>query len=300
MDHRQESILLIAFILEAIKRNAWLKLLAFGFAILLYLAAKTPSTITIEREWTLKPILVGLRTGMASPMILSEIPVRFHGTERVLADAKSMIRVEVDARKATIGRNRLQVKINIPKSLEREISYEMAPSVVILLSRSAKKRLPIQSVDPSDPAEYMSVEGATELVDKCTSIRRVAETTKGVSSEFEVLDVQGEVVEPVAVLPLPGSSKSLVLQQSKVVVTSCSFIGIPTGTAKIVDYKIVPSTVIAKAPADILAGLSRVNIRIDAEKLTKTTTIKQAFAAPPGVTFPNGTMVSVTIYVSDK
>lgn len=291
---------MIAFILDAIKRNAWLKLLAFGFAILLYLAAKTPSTITVEREWTLKPVLVGLRTGMASPMILTEIPVRFRGTERVLADVKSTIRLEVDARSATIGRNRLQVKINIPKSLESEISYEVPPSAVILLSRSAKKRLPIQSVDPSDPAEYMSVEGATELVDKCTSIRRVAETTKGVSTEFEVLDAQGEVVEPVAIVPLPDSRKSLAVQQSKVIVTSCSFIGNPKGTAKIVDYKIVPSTVIAKAPADILGSLSHVSITIDAEKITETTTIKQAFVAPTGVTFPNGTMVSVTIYVSGK
>ncbi|MFN7829879.1 MAG: hypothetical protein ACK5NX_01620, partial [Armatimonadota bacterium] len=193
---------MIAFLIEAIKRNAWLKLLAAGFTVLLYLAAKTPGTQPVERDLSIRPVLTGIRTGLASPMLLPEVVIHLRGSERVIADLKSSLRIEADGRRATAGRNRIPLIVTLPPELNSEVTVDAPPTLVVLLSASAKKKLAIQSVDSSDIVEYMFVEGARELVDKSITIRRSALSLQSGTPSYEVLDADGEVVEPLTVLPI--------------------------------------------------------------------------------------------------
>lgn len=274
---------MIAFLIEAIKRNAWLKLLAAGFTVLLYLAAKTPGTQPVDRDLSIRPVLTGIRTGLASPMVLPEVVIHLRGSERVIADLKSSLRIEADGRRATAGRNRIPLIVTLPPELTSEITVDAPPTLIVLLSTSAKKKLPIQSVDSSDIIEYMFVEGARELVDKSVSIRRSALSVQGGSPSYEVLDADGEVVEPLTVLPLPVPGKPTTGLQTKTVVVSCDFTGVANSTAKVTGYSVSPSTLKLRGTADALAELENITLDISLDGITKSTTVRKQVRLPSGI-----------------
>jgi len=293
---------MIAFLLEAIKRNAWFKLLAAGFTVLLYLAAKTPGTQPVERDLSIRPVLTGIRTGLASPMVLPEVVIHLRGSERVIADLKSSLRLEADGRRAMAGRNRIPLIVSLPPELTSEVTVDAPPSLVVLLSASAKKKLPIQSVDSSDLIEYMIVEGARELVDKSVSIRRRALSLQGGSPGYEVLDSDGEVVDPLNVLPIPVPGKSSVDLQTKTVVVSCNLIGTPGNLATVSRCSAAPSTLQLRGTADALADLQNVTVDVPLPGITKSTTIRKRVRLPDGVTssFAGEPVVDVTITVREN
>jgi YbbR domain-containing protein len=274
---------MIAFLIEAIKRNAWLKLLAAGFTVLLYLAAKTPGTQPVDRDLSIRPVLTGIRTGLASPMVLPEVVIHLRGSERVIADLKSSLRIEADGRRATAGRNRIPLIVTLPPELTSEITVDAPPTLIVLLSTSAKKKLPIQSVDSSDIIEYMFVEGARELVDKSVSIRRSALSVQGGSPSYEVLDADGEVVEPLTVLPLPVPGKPTTGLQTKTVVVSCEFTGVANSTATVSGYSVSPSTLKLRGTADALADLENITLDISLDGITKSTTVRKQVRLPSGI-----------------
>lgn len=274
---------MIAFLIEAIKRNAWLKLLAAGFTVLLYLAAKTPGTQPVDRDLSIRPVLTGIRTGLASPMVLPEVVIHLRGSERVIADLKSSLRIEADGRRATAGRNRIPLIVTLPPELTSEITVDAPPTLIVLLSTSAKKKLPIQSVDSSDIIEYMFVEGARELVDKSVSIRRSALSVQGGSPSYEVLDADGEVVEPLTVLPLPVPGKPTTGLQTKTVVVSCDFTGVANSTATVTGYSVSPSTLKLRGTADALAELENITLDISLDGITKSTTVRKQVRLPSGI-----------------
>lgn len=274
---------MIAFLIEAIKRNAWLKLLAAGFTVLLYLAAKTPGTQPVDRDLSIRPVLTGIRTGLASPMVLPEVVIHLRGSERVIADLKSSLRIEADGRRATAGRNRIPLIVTLPPELTSEITVDAPPTLIVLLSTSAKKKLPIQSVDSSDIIEYMFVEGARELVDKSVSIRRSALSVQGGSPSYEVLDADGEVVEPLTVLPLPVPGKPTTGLQTKTVVVSCEFTGVANSTATVTGYSVSPSTLRLRGTADALAELENITLDISLDGITKSTTVRKQVRLPSGI-----------------
>ena len=274
---------MIAFLIEAIKRNAWLKLLAAGFTVLLYLAAKTPGTQPVDRDLSIRPVLTGIRTGLASPMVLPEVVIHLRGSERVIADLKSSLRIEADGRRATAGRNRIPLIVTLPPELTSEITVDAPPTLIVLLSTSAKKKLPIQSVDSSDIIEYMFVEGARELVDKSVSIRRSALSVQGGSPSYEVLDADGEVVEPLTVLPLPVPGKPTTGLQTKTVVVSCDFTGVANSTATVSGYSVSPSTLKLRGTADALAELENITLDISLDGITKSTTVRKQVRLPSGI-----------------
>lgn len=274
---------MIAFLIEAIKRNAWLKLLAAGFTVLLYLAAKTPGTQPVDRDLSIRPVLTGIRTGLASPMVLPEVVIHLRGSERVIADLKSSLRIEADGRRATAGRNRIPLIVTLPPELTSEITVDAPPTLIVLLSTSAKKKLPIQSVDSSDIIEYMFVEGARELVDKSVSIRRSALSVQGGSPSYEVLDADGEVVEPLTVLPLPVPGKPTTGLQTKTVVVSCEFTGVANSTATVTGYSVSPSTLKLRGTADALAELENITLDISLDGITKSTTVRKQVRLPSGI-----------------
>jgi YbbR domain-containing protein len=275
---------MIAFLIEAIKRNAWLKLLAAGFTILLYLAAKTPGTQPVERDLSIRPVLTGIRTGLASPMVLPEVVIHLRGSERVIADLKSSLRLEADGRRATAGRNRIPLIVKLPPELTSEITVDAPPTLIVLLSTSAKKKLPIQSVDSSDIIEYMFVEGARELVDKSVSIRRSARLLQDGSPSYEVLDADGEVVEPLTVLPLPVPGKPTAGLQTKTVVVSCQFTGKTQPGVVLNGYSVDPPTIQLRGTAETLADVGNVSIDIRLDDINKSTTLRKQVRLPNGVT----------------
>jgi YbbR domain-containing protein len=274
---------MIAFLIEAIKRNAWLKLLAAGFTVLLYLAAKTPGTQPVDRDLSIRPVLTGIRTGLASPMVLPEVVIHLRGSERVIADLKSSLRIEADGRRATAGRNRIPLIVSLPPELTSEITVDAPPTLIVLLSTSAKKKLPIQSVDSSDIIEYMFIEGARELVEKSVSIRRSALSVQGGSPSYEVLDADGEVVEPLTVLPLPVPGKPVAGLQTKSVVVSCEFIDDPNNKVTVTKYSVAPSTLKLRGTADALAELENITLDIPLGGITKSTTVRKQVRLPNGV-----------------
>ena len=273
---------MIAFLIEAIKRNAWLKLLAAGFTVLLYLAAKTPGTQPVERDLSIRPVLTGIRTGLASPMLLPEVVIHLRGSERVIADLKSSLRIEADGRRATAGRNRIPLIVTLPPELNSEVTVDAPPTLVVLLSASAKKKLAIQSVDSSDIVEYMFVEGARELVDKSITIRRSALSLQSGTPSYEVLDADGEVVEPLTVLPIPDSKAAAGLQ-TKMVVVSCNFSGTPDNGAKVVGYAVTPSTLKLRGTAEALAAIENISIDVPLDGIKQSTTVRKQLALPTGI-----------------
>ena len=273
---------MIAFLIEAIKRNAWLKLLAAGFTVLLYLAAKTPGTQPVERDLSIRPVLTGIRTGLASPMLLPEVVIHLRGSERVIADLKSSLRIEADGRRATAGRNRIPLIVTLPPELNSEVTVDAPPTLVVLLSASAKKKLAIQSVDSSDIVEYMFVEGARELVDKSITIRRSALSLQSGSPSYEVLDADGEVVEPLTVLPIPDSKAAAGLQ-TKMVVVSCNFYGAPDSGAKVVGYAVTPSTLKLRGTAEALAAIENISVDVPLDGIKQSTTVRKQLALPTGI-----------------
>lgn len=273
---------MIAFLIDAIKRNAWLKLLAAGFTVLLYLAAKTPGTQPVERDLSIRPVLTGIRTGLASPMVLPEVVIHLRGSERVISDLKSSLRLEADGRKATAGRNRIPLIVTLPPELNSEVTVDAPPTLVVLLSTSAKKKLPIQSVDSSDMVEYMFIEGARELVDKSTTIRRSALSLQGGSPTYEVLDADGEVVEPLTVIPIPDAKSTLGLQ-TKSVVISCEFSGSTPNGASVIGYVVTPPTLQLRGSADALAKLENIPLVLPLGGVTQSTTIRKQIALPSGI-----------------
>lgn len=273
---------MIAFLIEAIKRNAWLKLLAAGFTVLLYLAAKTPGTQPVERDLSIRPVLTGIRTGLASPMLLPEVVIHLRGSERVIADLKSSLRIEADGRRATAGRNRIPLIVTLPPELNSEVTVDAPPTLVVLLSASAKKKLAIQSVDSSDIVEYMFVEGARELVDKSITIRRSALSLQSGTPRYEVLDADGEVVEPLTVLPIPDSKAAAGLQ-TKTVVVSCNFSGAPDNGAKVVGYAVTPSTLKLRGTAEALAAIENVSVDVPLDGIEQSTTVRKQLILPNGI-----------------
>ena len=293
---------MIAFLLEAIKRNAWFKLLAAGFTVLLYLAAKTPGTQPVERDLSIRPVLTGIRTGLASPMVLPEVVIHLRGSERVIADLKSSLRLEADGRRAMAGRNRIPLIVSLPPELTSEVTVDAPPSLVVLLSASAKKKLPIQSVDSSDLVEYMMVEGARELVDKSVSIRRRALSLQGGSPGYEVLDSDGEVVDPLNVLPLPLSGKSTAGLQTKTVVVSCNITGTTGNLVTVSGYSVTPSTLQLRGTAEALADLQNITLDLPVDGITKSTIVRKHVRLPSGITskFTGDPVVDVTINVREN
>ncbi|MFM7187966.1 MAG: CdaR family protein [Armatimonadota bacterium] len=288
---------MIAFLIEAIKRNAWLKLLAAGFTVLLYLAAKTPGTQPVERDLLVRPVLTGIRTGLASPMVLPEVVIHLRGSERVLADLKSSLRLEADGRRATAGRNRIPLVVTLPPELKSEVTVDAPPTLVVLISASAKKKLAIQSVDSSDIVEYMFVEGAKELVDKSITIRRSALSLQSGSPQYEVLDADGEVVEPLTVLPIPDSKVGAGLQ-SKLVVVSCTFSGSPEAGAKVVGYTVSPPTIKLRGTADALATLENIPVEIQLAGIQRSTVIRKQLALPNGIVAESGASPAVDVRIN--
>lgn len=288
---------MIAFLIEAIKRNAWLKLLAAGFTVLLYLAAKTPGTQPVERDLSIRPVLTGIRTGLASPMLLPEVVIHLRGSERVIADLKSSLRIEADGRRATAGRNRIPLIVTLPPELNSEVTVDAPPTLVVLLSASAKKKLAIQSVDSSDIVEYMFVEGARELVDKSITIRRSALSLQSGTPSYEVLDADGEVVEPLTVLPIPDSKAAAGLQ-TKTVVVSCNFIGTPDNGAKVVGYAVTPSTLKLRGTAEALAAIENVSIDVPLDGIKQSTTVRKQLALPTGIVAVSAASRAVDIRIN--
>ena len=288
---------MIAFLIEAIKRNAWLKLLAAGFTVLLYLAAKTPGTQPVERDLSIRPVLTGIRTGLASPMLLPEVVIHLRGSERVIADLKSSLRIEADGRRATAGRNRIPLIVTLPPELNNEVTVDAPPTLVVLLSASAKKKLAIQSVDSSDIVEYMFVEGARELVDKSITIRRSALSLQSGTPSYEVLDAEGEVVEPLTVLPIPDSKAAAGLQ-TKTVVVSCNFTGTPENGAKVVGYAVIPSTLKLRGTAEALAAIENVSIDIPLNGINRSTTVRKQLALPTGIVAVSAASQTVDVRIN--
>ena len=272
---------MITFLIEAIKRNAWLKLLAAGFTVLLYLAAKTPGTQPVERDLSIRPVLTGIRTGLASPMVLPDVVLHLRGSERVIADLKSSLRLEADGRRALEGRNRIPLIVTLPPQLNNEVTVDAPPSLVVFLSKSAKKKLPIQSVDSSDIIEYMFIEGARELVDKSVSIRRRALSLQGGTPSYEVLDADGEVVEPLTVLPLPAKLSAGI--QTKTVVVSCEFTGEVDPGVTLDGYQVRPQTLKLSGTADALADIQNVAVDVPLTGISKSITIHKQVRLPAGV-----------------
>jgi hypothetical protein len=186
--------------------------------------------------------------------------------------------------------------------LTSEVTVDAPPSLVVLLSASAKKKLPIQSVDSSDLIEYMIVEGARELVDKSVSIRRRALSLQGGSPGYEVLDSDGEVVDPLNVLPIPVPGKSTVGLQTKTVVVSCNLIGTPGNLVTVTGYSAAPSTLQLRGTADALAVLQNVTVDVPMTGITKSTTIRKRVRLPDGITsnFTGEPVVDVTITVREN
>lgn len=285
---------MIAFLVDAIKRNAWLKLLAAGFTVLLYLAAKTPGTQPVERDLSIRPVLTGIRTGLASPMVLPEVVIHLRGSERVIADLKSSLRLEADGRRATAGRNRIPLIVTFPPELNNEVTVDAPPTLVVLLSASAKKKLAIQSVDSSDMIEYMFVEGAKELVDKSITIRRSALSLQSGAPRYEVLDADGEVVEPLTVLPIPDSKPAAGLQ-SKVVVVSCNLSGAPRDGAQLEGYVVTPSTVKLVGTAEALSAIQNVTVDVPLDGIGKSTTVQRQVKPPVGTSIASGASMIVGV-----
>ena len=235
-------------------------------------------------------------------MVLPEVVIHLRGSERVIADLKSSLRLEADGRRAMAGRNRIPLIVSLPPELTSEVTVDAPPSLVVLLSASAKKKLPIQSVDSSDLIEYMIVEGARELVDKSVSIRRRALSLQGGSPGYEVLDSDGEVVDPLNVLPIPVPGKSTVGLQTKTVVVSCNLIRTQGNLVTVTGYSAVPSTLQLRGTADALANLQNVTVDVPMTGITKSTTIRKRVRLPDGITsnFTGEPVVDVTITVREN
>jgi YbbR domain-containing protein len=117
-----------------------------------------------------------------------------------------------------------------------------------------------------------------------------------------VLDSDGEVVDPLNVLPLPLSGKSTIGLQTKTVVVSCNIIGTPGNLVTATAYSAAPSTLQLRGTAEALADLQNVTLDIPLSGISKSTTIRKRVRLPEGITstFAGDPVVDVTITVREN
>ncbi|QIK69348.1 hypothetical protein G7062_03135 [Erysipelothrix sp. HDW6C] len=300
------------------------KLVAFGVALLVYIAFNQTSVATPMESSKDKngiPVSVVYNSEMYEISGVDEtVDVTFIGNQgdiSIMSLDNSDIKVELDLSGLTEGTQQVKYKVVGASNRVRTIIEPASANVTIRTKDAQKVSLGYDFINleklgsqyvlgtPELSSREISIKASRETLDQVAFVKALIDV-QGQTKDFEVeaqivaYNQQGEKLDQVDIIPKTVTAKVGISSPSKNVPIRLLFDGdFPEGKI-ISDFKLDTETIMIYAPQSVLDSIDEITVPIATSLLTgDTTKLQQTISLPTGVRTGSVTKVNIEVKLGE-